>query len=143
MKDVEPYSNRDLANIQSWEDAAALVGAVPEAADVIGDGFTLLKDKSALIDKPCIFVTWSWSDGDYTDEFITARVIVRYEDGNIGKYIINDGGLGLNQQLKQYTQETGSQKGLFVAKGLTRSDYEREIDGKKKQVSTWYLNLSK
>lgn len=140
------YDTAALRDIQSFEDAMMLVqstyGDPLLASAELGDGFELLKDKAKdrLIGEQCLFVSWSFADGDYADEFVAARVVTK--DG--GKYVIIDGGTGIRKQLREFTDAHGGRTGgLYVARGLRRSDYQyTDESGKPKDAATYYVDTS-
>lgn len=142
------FATQDMRNIESFDDAIALLveAGIPvqDATDAIGDGFVLLdsKDKDKLVDVPCLFVTWSFNAGDYEGEYVAARVVAKLGNGTLGKYVVIDGGEGICKQLRDYTTEYGVSGGLKAFGGLTRSDYEKEIDGKMTPATTYYVNTS-
>jgi hypothetical protein len=116
--------------------------SVQLASDAIGDGFALTDNKDQFIGKPCIFLKWTFSQGDFIDpktkekrEFASIRVVTPG-----GKYVINDGSTGICDQLRQFTMENfGRQGGLISARGLRRSDYEHPEYG---SATTYYIDTS-
>jgi|SRR4051812_22485279 hypothetical protein len=134
-----------LRSVDNFDDALAMVteahGPLQDAADVLGDGFTLLdkNGKSLLEGIPLVVMEWQFRQGDFGSPFVSVRIAARHRDGSMGKYIINDGGTGIAEQLAKYTKETGKQGGLIVGKGLQKSEYDNEFG----HAVTWYLNLSK
>jgi hypothetical protein len=143
------YSREALAEIDSFDAALAMAteqyGPVVDAADVLGDGFALLESNSKPILEgiPLILMEWNFRDGDFGKPFVSVRVVAKHPNGTMGRYIVNDGSTGIAEQLAEYTKKYGRYGGLIVSKGLLRSDYDVEIDGKKSRATTWYLNLSK
>lgn len=142
------YSNEDLRALVSFDDALALMRDmgvdVEDVADAIGDGFALLKteEKNRLVDVPLLFLTWSFAEGDQ-GEYVVARVLAQEQHG-MAKYVITDGSVGVYQDLLSYTRaREGKIGGLRAMKGLSRSDYKVEIDGKLQPATTYYINLSK
>lgn len=119
-------------------------GAVVDAADELGDGFTVLRkeQKSLLVDVPCLFMEWAFRDGDFSRPFVSVRVVAKLPGGAIGKFILNDGGVGIAEQLAKYQKATGRTGGLFARGGLSRSDYEVEIEGKMSPATTYYINTA-
>ncbi len=121
------YDADALRNIRSFEDAFALVestyGPVVTADTELGDGFSLLedKDKRRLVGVPIMFLSWSFTEGDYQSEFVSARIVTK--DG--GKYVVNDGGTGICAQLREFTEtHNGRRGGLLARRGLRSSDYK-------------------
>lgn len=136
------YDTGALRDIQSFEDAAALVestyGPILTADSELGDGFAMLESKDVLIGVPVLFLSWSFSEGQYAEEFVSARVITK--DG--GKYVLNDGGTGIRTQLREFTDtHDGRTGGLLARRGLRRSDYDYTDDkGKTQAASTYYVD---
>lgn len=142
MHDNKPsvFTEDDYRNVQSFEDAAALLGdSVDVAEQVLGDGFALLEDKDTLIGVPVILMEWSFNAGDFGD-FVSVRLVAK--DGR--KLIMNDGSTGIMAQLRSYTERTGRYHGLAVRRGLRRSDYTfpDPTTGKDKPAKTYYLDTS-
>lgn len=129
----------DLRAVTSFEDAARLLAehgvAVADATTEIGDGFTLLDDKSALLNVPFLALQWTFAAGDFgpDSEFVVMRVLTSNGD----KFIITDGGTGLYQQVRDYYDRTGSDGGLLVRRGLRKSEYDNEHG----HGVTFYLNV--
>lgn len=139
------YSDDELLAVQSFEDALNLAAQyygeenLVRADETIGNGFRLLANKDTLIDTPLILLAWRFNPGDY-GEFVSMMVVTK--DGR--KFVVNDGGSGICQQLATYTNATGRHGGMLVANGFTRSDYEYEdpTTGEKSPAHTYYLNTS-
>lgn len=142
---IERLSNDDLRNIATFDDAMALFnGDVHTADSELGDGFELLKEKDRLIGDPCLFISWSFSEGDH-GEFVSARVIAK----SGGKYVVNDGSTGLCSQLREYTDSHGGRNGgLLSRRGLRKSEYTYdETDPKTGEIKTkpavtYYIDTS-
>jgi len=145
----QQFSTEELKNLQSFEDVEQLFASREEtivsASDELGDGFALIDNKSILEKRPVMFVSWSFSDGDFSEEFVSARVMCRLDNGTVGKFVVNDGGSGIRKQLRDYTDShKGNQGGLFAAKGLRVSeyDYTDPDTGKVSKAETWYIDTS-
>jgi predicted Zn-dependent protease with MMP-like domain len=148
---VPKYGDDELLGVQSFEDAYALAVQyygqenLVRADETIGNGFRLLANKDTLIDQKFIALAWRFNPGDF-GEFVTMMVVT--EDGR--KFIVNDGGSGICQQLALFTNATGRHGGMLDENGLTRSDYEYEdhsvLDSEgnptKRPASTYYINTS-
>lgn len=133
-----------LAGIVSFEDAVALareaygVDNVVEAADVLGDGFKMLENKVTLIGVPFFAVSWNFVQGDH-GEYVICRVITQDNQ----KLIITDGSRGIREMLANYSKSSGRYGGLFVRKGLRKSDYTYEDEkGVTQNATTFYLDVS-
>jgi hypothetical protein len=140
------YDDAALRAIESFDDAMALaiqtVGDIETADNALGNGFALLDNKTALIGAPSMFLSWTFNAGDF-GEFVSVHVVARNESGGARKVIVNDGSTGIFQQLREYTDRTGRQGGLFVRKGLRQSVYEYVDDkGNKRPATTFYLDTS-
>lgn len=144
------FDPETLRDIRTFDDALRLAsqefGNVLDASEEIGDGFSLLADKDKLIGVPIIFLSWTFSEGDYIDaetgeksEFVTARVVAKYGPDAYSKHILNDGGTGIRRQLRQLTDRDGRTGGLVSRNGLRRSDYELP-DGS--PATTHYIDTS-
>lgn len=141
------FSTEDLRSIVDFEDVARLFAergiVIHDAANEMGDGFTLLKDKRKLCGQPLVLVSWNFTDGDY-GTFVAIRVVAKNPDNTAGKYVIIDGSRGIREQLEGYTATHGGKNGGLVAMGGLRvSEYEYEDEnGKKKPAETYYIDIS-
>lgn len=115
-------SDEMLRNISSFEEAQALAeelhGAIQDYAETYGTGFELLDDKSQLVGKPLVLLSWRINSGNFGG-FVSAHAITESGD----KYIVNDGSTGLYKQLAEITANSGRIGGLLVKKGLRESEY--------------------
>jgi hypothetical protein len=140
-------SNAQLKSVNDFDDALALVkevygeNAVQLASDALGDGFALTDNKDQFIGVPMVFVKWIFSEGTFKDSegntrgFVSARVVTPG-----AKYIINDGGTGIYEQLRQYTADNdGRQGGLVAQKGLRVSRYSNDFTN---EGETFYIDTS-
>lgn len=128
----------DLRAISSIDDAIALVQAqlgatVYDATEAIGDGFTMLDDKDRLLSIPFFAVSWTFAPGDFGAEYLIMRVVTDRGE----KYVVTDGGTGLCDQVRSFTERTGSTNGLLVRRGLRKSEYDNEFG----HGVTYYLNV--
>lgn len=120
---------------------AAAHGAVVDASEEMGDGFTVLPEsqRNLLAGRPILLAEWSFREGDF-GEFVSIRVLVENTDGSVLKLILNDGSTGICRQLNEYSAKTGKFGALFVKGGLRVSEYTYDDGtGKPKPASTWYL----
>lgn len=133
----QSFNPNELREIQSFEDATRLLAAegigIYDAADEIGDGFSMLDDKNSLVDVPLILVSWLFAKGDYDADYCIARCVTA--EGK--KFVITDGGTGFAAQIRDYEARTGRTAGLLVKRGLRRSDYVNEHGA----GTTYYLNV--
>lgn len=140
------YDTGDLRNIQSFDDAMDLLGEAPLTADSeLGDGFAILDNKDRLVDIATLFLSWSFSKGKFQEEFVSCRVVTVNND----KYVVNDGGTGIREQLREFTDSHGGRTGGLLARhGLRKSEYEYdEVNPKtgeitKKPAVTYYIDTS-
>lgn len=142
-------STEDYASIKSFEDAVALVtdkfGGEVVSSTELGDGFALLNksDKDRLIGVQFIILSAVFSEGDYkredgtTGTFVSLRIVTK--DG--GKFIVNDGGSGIHDQIKMLHSQHPDTVGKPIAcfKGLRKSEYDHPEHGKS---VTYYLDTS-
>ncbi len=140
------FTDAELRGITSFDDAMRLAtdtfGSVSEAADEIGSGFILLKDKNRLIDVPFVIMSFSLSQSDeYRDKdgnaLTFASIMLVTQAGE--RFIITDGSTGLCAQLDEWYVRSGRMGGLFVKGGLRESTYDLP-DGTGKG-HTHYLNV--
>jgi hypothetical protein len=125
------YGDDTLRSITSFQDAinaaGYMFGAVEDAADVLGDGFRLLKTedgKSKLVGKPLMLLEWSFYPSDeFGGEFAAIRLVAQEDNNTISKYIVNDGSTGVCKMLREYTEHTGRRGGLMVRNGFRESSY--------------------
>lgn len=133
------FDPQDLRSIQSFEDAQRLIAealggeTLADATYEIGDGFTMLDDKNALLNVPFVAVQWAFTPGDYGAEYVIMRVLTERGD----KYVIVDGGTGICDQMREYTRRTKRNAGLLVKRGLRKSEYDNEFG----HGVTFYLNV--
>ena len=145
---IPKFSDADLREINTFDDAVALMAEAYgnenlfSADQVIGNGFRVLQrsEKDRLVGVECAFLSWRFNPGKFNDEFVTALIVTRAGE----KFLINDSGHGIYQQLHQVTQSTGREGGMLARHGLSRSDYEYEDSetGKKMPASTYYIDQS-
>jgi hypothetical protein len=113
-----------LRAVKSFEDAinlaAAQHGDIEDYAEKYGTGFDVLEDKSILVKQDLLFMEWRFRDGDFVGGFVSVVGITAKGE----KFVINDGGSGLFEDLKHITADTGRNGGLRIKKGLRESVYE-------------------
>lgn len=146
-REMFAISQAQLKEVSSFDDALRLAQevygeeAVALASEALGDGFALTDNKDQFIGVPMVFLKWTFSPGTYRDKegnlrgFVSCRIATP-----TGKFIINDGGTGIFDQLKTFTNESGGRQGGLVAqKGLRVSHYSNEYtaDG-----TTYYIDTS-
>lgn len=115
-----------IAGITSFEDAMAYFNAnegTVNAGDVLGDGFTIIKDKDVLINIPFLILDWREVLGD---QGLYASVRLITSDGR--KYRIADGSTGILSQLSDLVEKDVT-RGIFVKAGLVKSEYWIDENG--------------
>lgn len=148
------FSDADLAALASWDDIAIAVREKAlETVDIsdFGTGFEVLdkKDKARLVEEPFAILDWRFNPGDFGESFVSMLVLTQAGK----KYVVNDGGTGIRQQMQTLTSQLAAKLGVDedkaravvkCPKGLTRSDYQYvDGDGEKKPATTFYLSLEK
>lgn len=110
---------------------------IVDAESMLGDGFTLLKDKNRLVGAELAIIKHKQVDGDH-GTFSVAHIVTA--DG--GKFVIVDGSTGIHSQLTQYAASAHAGRPIYLKSGLTRSDYEYtdEKTGEQKPATTFYLS---
>lgn len=118
--------------------AIAVNGEIGSAVEVLeSDQFgPILDNKDVLVGVPFYVIDWVFHDGDFGN-FATAQVMTNAGD----KFLLNDGSTGIADQLRM-TQDRKGIVPFLAAKGLRRSDYEKEIDGKITKATTYYIDTS-
>lgn len=136
------FSTEELRAVDSFAAALDLATSaagteIPLASEVLGDGFALLDsdEKDRLIGTDMILLDWTFSKGDFDEEFVSVRLVTK--DGN--RYIVNDGGTGIRAQLRDYTDRAGVSGLLRVERGLRKSTYRNEFT---ENGVTYYLDTS-
>lgn len=142
---AQRFTDDELLSIASLDDVRSLLASsdIPlVAADqVIGNGFSIVNDKGFLCGIPMILLGWQFNAGD-NGQFVSINAVANLPGNTLGKYIINDGSTGIYAQLRKYTEKTGKTAGLYVARGLRRSDYQYDDNGSPKNATTFYLDTS-
>lgn len=123
----ERVADRDLRNITSFADAMAYIqqhyDEAVNVAENLGNGFTVLDrdEKDRLVGVPFLILGYTLNDGDYGDEGFCSLMIVTGEDK---RFVINDGGAGIREQLLDLAEQyPGRFGGFFVPRGLSVSTY--------------------
>lgn len=111
---------------------------VANADDALGeDQFGPIMDKATknrLVGVPMLLLKWEFHKGvGAGGEFVSAYVLTQTKE----RYIINDGGTGIHDQLKAYTERTGRNAMLQCERGLSRSDYDHPEFG---PSTTYYID---
>lgn len=147
FQEPRPMTDEQLRSLSSLDDIKGFLGDnVSNAAD-LGSGFAVLdkNGKRRLVDVPLLFLFWHFSEGvGDKGEKVSAHVVQFNQQSQIvGKWIINDGSTGIYEQLKEFTERTGEQQGLFAPRGLRASDYTFTNDnGQEQDATTFYIDTS-
>ena len=144
------FRDSDLAAIDSFQsvlDSFKSLGLMPESMSDYGTGFEICKNKDRLVDTDLVIVEWRFNHSEVGTEgvFVSAAVVTK----NGEKWILNDGGTGIYQQLRLVTDQRNKaghphpQAALMVRGGLTKSEYTYEDEkGKRTPATTYYLNTA-
>lgn len=126
----------DWSKVTDLATARELLGTVVDSSEVLGDGAEFITDKNVLVGVPFLVLDWRFIVDEKTErEYV--NVLIMGADGTKGRF--NDGGTGVYAQLKQVSEETGK-VGIQVKNGLRKSDYTKDVDGKKQAATTFYLS---
>lgn len=144
VEPVDGFSESQLGEMESFADVlAATGGEVVSIGDVLGNGFSVLEDKSRLIGTEMMVVRYGEHESDKGSKgtFATLHIITRAGE----KYIVNDGSTGIQDQCAEIKEKFGKVAPLYVAKGLRVSeyDYTDPNTGKTSKARTYYLNTAK
>lgn len=135
------FNEDQLRGLASIEDVFANVSEpVTEIGEVLGDGFSVLENKSDLVGVRFVVVTYETHTSEINGgQFSSMRVITEKND----KYIVNDGSTGIHAQCAALLEKTGKVAPLLVPGGLRMSEYDYDDNGQKKRARTYYLATSK
>lgn len=140
------FSAEELRGLETLADVQAMFEAhgitVIDAAEELGDGFALVKNKDQFIGRGMMVLSWAFGAGDFGEGsgFVAVRFVVQEANGSLGKYVLTDGGTGIYATLKEYTERTGVTGGLYVKNGLRKSEYKTDEN---ENAVTHYMDLSK
>jgi len=118
-------------------------GELVPATDVIdSDQYGRLlnrEEKHLLVGVPFIMVRWTFNKGDFGKDFVSCWILTQQND----RYILNDGGVGVCDQLRRLTEDSGRNGMLACPKGLRVSEYDKTLDnGQVIPAKTYYIDLS-
>lgn len=91
-----------------------------DAADYLGNGFTMLKEKNALLNRPFFIIATKFNGGTW-GEFCTVFAITM--DGTNERVMFTDGSTGVCDNVKELVARTGRPGGWRVSGGLRVSEY--------------------
>ncbi|HET7414754.1 MAG TPA: hypothetical protein VFI97_03560 [Arthrobacter sp.] len=150
VRRINPAQYREIT---SFDQALALAretyGTIEAASAALGDGFELIdkKDKGQFVGVPFVILSFSFAKSEVGSkgEFVSMRIVT---DKN-RKAVLNDGGAGIYEQLREYRAATGRDGGLYVGRGLRVSEYDYETgdtdeNGEPilKEAKTYYLDTA-
>ena len=141
-KAVDGFTEAALADINSFADVMKVTGNVVNISDVLGNGFSVVDDKTVLIGQEFIVVKYAEHMSETTGGlFATMHVITAKNE----KLIVNDGSTGIRAQLLELAETQGTVCPLYVPRGLRVSNftYKDEKTGTEKKAATFYLNTGK
>lgn len=138
------FDDAQLATITTFDEAVeALTSAtVIDDFDDFGNGFVVLdtKDKRRLEGVPFLIVEWRMNAGE-NGEFVSAAIVTKHNE----KLILNDGSLGIKEQLKSIAEarrangHQNPQAGLMVKGGLKGKTYQTTANGQEITATTYRL----
>lgn len=145
--EVEGFTEADTlpvqANLQdlSWAELKATSEEAVQITEL--DELQQISDKSLLVDKEMVILTWRWGKSSFQgrDEFVA--VVCRTEEG---LFFFTDGSSGIALQLDRYEAKLRNnpqlqarfvQHGLYLPHGLRVSNYDHPEYG---PAQTFYLN---
>lgn len=127
QRTMERWTSSELRELPDYETAmrAAIetYGEVSDATRELGNGFALLTkgDKAKLVGKPFLALFWTFHASEEYGGFFSSMSCVTNDSR---KFIVNDGGSGIYEDLLSFTQEhQGRQGGLLCPGGLRESSY--------------------
>lgn len=119
------FDDEQLRNIGTFEEAmaaaAAAYGSVENITDHLGNGFRLLpeNEKGRLVGVTFIILYSSINNGNF-GEFASLALVTRNND----RLILNDGGKGIPNNIKDLQNDTKRMGGWAVPHGLRSSEYD-------------------
>lgn len=157
---TQQFDDSDLRAITTFEEAFALAetmfGEVTDISQELGNGFTLITDKSVLVNKPFVIISCAFNDGDF-GSFASIAAVTKDNE----KYIFNDGSTGVHNQLFELARTTKRTGGFMAPSGLSQSDYDTcgeclrarpnavkecahcgDTSERRKSGTTYFLNLA-
>lgn len=119
---TEGFTDAELRGITTFEEAFSLAesiyGDVVDVSEELGNGFTLVSDKSVLENKPFVILSCGFNEGDYGD-FVSIAAVTKDNE----KYIFNDGSSGVFKQLFELVRTLKRTGGFLVPGGLRSNEY--------------------
>jgi len=109
-------------------------------------------EKGQLLNTRLIIAQWKFIAGNF-GEYVFVQAAAVLDNGSTWLVQFVDGSTGIYEQLRSLTSKrlqsddpkirAMSQKGALVRGGLTKSEYDVEVDGKTTHGVTFYLSNSK
>lgn len=142
VETIDGFNEDQLRAVESLTDVLQMTGGnVGQISKVLGNGFSVLDNKAALLDTEFVIVRCGFhkSEVGSKKEFVTLHVVTT--DGR--KLVVNDGGSGIYAQAKEMVKMYGRVAPLHVPKGLRASTYDyTDADGNTSEATTYYLNTA-
>lgn len=91
-----------------------------QAEDYLGNGFTMVKEKTALLNRPMFVLATRMSGGTW-GQFATVFAVMM--DGTNERVMFTDGSTGVCDNVKELHARTGRPGGWIIKSGLRVSEY--------------------
>lgn len=133
-------SVRDWTGARSATEAIALVkeyyGDVVESSELPGNEFVQVK-KEELIGKQFLILQYGFDTSEeYSNqEYAWVRAILE----NNTRVYFSDGSTGVYAQLRKFYDETERDGGMLCRRGLRKSTYKVDVEGKETSATTFYI----
>lgn len=137
---AEVELSTDWGAVTTWEAAIAEfgIGEIIPAADAFGDGSQLTDNKDELCGVAFLVLDWRYVTDPQTDrQYVNVLVMLKESQTKVR---FNDGSTGVADQCRAFEEKRGKRGGIYCPRGLRRSDYTVEIDGKKQAATTYYFD---
>jgi hypothetical protein len=120
-----------LRDIRTADDVNELLqqvyGDVIDVTTTLGSGFTVLDDKDELVGEPFTILATRVNLGDFGTHYMSMLCT----DDRGGKWIVNDGGAGIVEAMRELITKHGRFGGFRIPRGLRKSDYDTCVDCKR------------
>jgi hypothetical protein len=140
---------REINTIDDLKRAVVENGVDTADASAFGNGYSVLVDKNALVDREIYIIDWRFNSG-IMGEFATMLVLAEAPSGMTEKWIVNDGSTGIRDQLHRWQALNDDKTSVIrVRKGLRVSRYTvMQLDpktGVEKPIpaETFYISTEK
>lgn len=131
---IEAFKSIDKMQAEDFAEFLAREGIA--LVEFEGSTWSMVENKDHLVGVPFVIAAVNFYEGSY-GEFVAVRAYQM--DGK--KIVFVDGGSGIYQQMKDWTDKTGRFTAIRVNGGLRKSDYTYtdEDSGKEIPATTYYL----